>query len=80
MDKASVTAELTRIFRDVFDNDDIVLRDDMTARDVDGWDSITHIRLLLSVEEAFDFNFDAGEAPELQNVGHLIAAVLRHLG
>ena len=45
-----VRAELQEIFRQVFDDPTIVLRDDMTAADVEGWDSVTHIDLLIAIE------------------------------
>ena len=62
---------LTQIFQDVFDDDSIVLRPDLAASDVDGWDSLAHVRLLLTVERKFGIKFNAVEAGKLKNVGEL---------
>jgi acyl carrier protein len=75
MEEASLIPKLTGIFHDVFDDDTIVLRDDTTARDVAGWDSVANIRLMVSIEEAFGFQFDTAEISEMRNVGDLIAAI-----
>jgi acyl carrier protein len=52
--------KLTGVFRDVFD-DTIVIRPDMTAKEVDEWDSLTHVRLMLTVERTFGIKFSAAE-------------------
>ena len=62
---------LTEIFREVFDDDTLVLRPDLTAQDVDGWDSLAHIRLLITVERKFKIKFTVTEVGELKNVGEL---------
>ena len=72
MDDAIVT-RLTSIFREVFDDDDLVLKPELTANDVDGWDSLTHIRLILSVQKAFGVKFSSVEMSRLKNVGDLVA-------
>jgi acyl carrier protein len=64
---------LTAVFRDVFDDDELVLRPDLTADDVDGWDSLAHIRLILSVQKKFGVKFSPIEMNRLKNVGDLIA-------
>jgi acyl carrier protein len=68
-------AALTKIFHDVFDDDSIVLRPDLTAADVEGWDSLAHVRLLLTVERKMGIKFNAVEAGKLKNVGELIALI-----
>ena len=59
------------VFREFFDDDSLVLRPDMTARDIDGWDSLAHIRLLLTIERKFHIGFSAAEVGGLQTVGEL---------
>lgn len=66
---------LTQIFHDVFDDDSIVLRPDLTASDVDGWDSLAHVRLLLTVERKFGIKFNAIEAGKLKNAGELMELI-----
>ena len=67
-----ILARLTPIFREVFDDDTLSLRPEMTASDVDGWDSLAHIRLILSVQKAFGIKFSAAEMSRLKNVGDLM--------
>jgi acyl carrier protein len=64
---------LTSVFREVFDDDELVLTPAMTADDVDGWDSLAHIRLILSVQKAFGIKFSPVEMNRLKNVGDLVA-------
>jgi acyl carrier protein len=69
MEKAAVYSKLTGVFRDVFDEDDLALTPQTTADDVDGWDSLSHIRLVLAVSKAFGVKFSASEIGSLKNVG-----------
>lgn len=69
--------KLTSIFRDVFDDDSIVLRDDMTAADIANWDSITHVNLIVAVEKEFKVRFTTAEVTSLANVGELVAHIQR---
>lgn len=66
---------LTQVFHDVFEDDAIVLRPDLTAADVEGWDSLAHVRLLLTIERKFGIKFNASEAGRLKNVGDLMELV-----
>lgn len=63
---------LTGVFRDIFDDDTFVLRRDLSAKDVDGWDSLTHIRLMVTIERAFKIKFTVSEVGELKNIGELM--------
>lgn len=67
--------KLNDIFRMVFDNDEITVGPQTTANDVEGWDSISHINLILAVEQAFRVRFAKEEIPDFKNVGDLLAAV-----
>jgi acyl carrier protein len=71
MDNAAVYAKLTEIFRDVLNNDEIVLAPHLTAHDVAGWDSLSHVRLILTVEKAFRVSFTASQVGRFKNVGEL---------
>ena len=75
MDRDTVTQKLTDVFRKTFANDKLSLNDAMTADDVEGWDSLTHINLILAVEKAFNLRFSTREVRGLKNVGNLIALV-----
>jgi acyl carrier protein len=76
----SVTMKLEEIFRQVFDDDDIVLRNDMTANDVEGWDSLTHINLIFSVESEFSLKLTQTEILSLRNVGDFIELISNKAG
>lgn len=75
MNEATIYSRLGRIFHDVFDDDSIVLTPTLSAKDVDGWDSLTHIRLVLTVEKAFQVKFSTSEIGNLANVGGLVALI-----
>jgi acyl carrier protein len=66
---------LTEVLRDVFDDEELVARPDMTADDVDGWDSLSNIRFIMSVEKKFAVKFSAAEIGKLKNVGELAELV-----
>jgi acyl carrier protein len=75
MDDTQMYSQLTRVFHDVFDDETIEVTPQLTAKDVDGWDSLTHIRLILSVEKAFKIKFTTSEIGKLENVGDLAALI-----
>jgi acyl carrier protein len=66
---------LNGIFRQVLDDDSIDLKPSMTADDVDGWDSMNHIFIVVEIEKRFGVKFQAAEMEELKNVGELAALV-----
>ena len=68
-----IITDLTSVFREVFDDDELELKPEMTADDIDGWDSLTHIRLILSVQKAFSIKFSPVDMSRLKTVGDLIA-------
>ncbi len=75
MDEPQIYAQLSEVFQSVFDDDSIKLTPELSAKDVDGWDSITHIRLILTVEKAFKVKFSTSEVGKLANVGDLVALI-----
>ena len=75
MDEAQIYSRLTQIFEDVFGDDSIQVTATLTAKDVDGWDSLTHIRLMLTIEKAFKFKLSTTEIGKLENVGDLVALI-----
>jgi len=65
-------AELTPIFHEVFDDDSIVITRQTTANDIDAWDSLSHMNMVMAVELKFGIRFALGELQTLKNVGDLI--------
>jgi len=75
MDQAEIYNRLTKVFADVLDDDSIQVTPELSAKDVEGWDSLTHIRLLLTIEKAFRIKFLTSEIAKLKNVGNLAALI-----
>lgn len=61
------------VFRDVFDDASIKIRDEMTAQDIEGWDSLGHIQLVMAMEKEFVVKFTTAEIIDLKNVGEFLA-------
>jgi len=70
-----IMSKLTYIFRDVLDDESIVIDNLTTASDIDGWDSLAHIRLVLTVEQSFKVKFSAKEVNGLKNVGEFVSLI-----
>jgi len=75
MTKAEITEKLTAVFREVFDDASIVIRDDMTAKDVANWNSVSHIDMICMVEEAFGIQLTTREVAVLKSVGELVVLI-----
>lgn len=71
MSESEIYEKLTVVFRDVFDDEDLTPTPEMSAEDVEEWDSLSHIRLMLSVEKAFGVRFSTVELGGLKKVGDL---------
>jgi acyl carrier protein len=69
--------KLTEIFQDVFDDDSIVARPELSAKDVEVWDSVTNVRLFVAIESELGIQFSNAEITHLKNVGELVAAIDR---
>jgi acyl carrier protein len=76
----AVYDKLTGVFHDVFGGDEIRLTPQLTAKDVDGWDSLAHVRLMLTVERAFSIKLTASEIGRLNSVGDLAELISRKAG
>ena len=71
MQTNDIYRELTSIFHDIFDDESIVLRPELTAADLPEWDSFNHINLIVAVEQRFKIKFQTAELEELHSVGEL---------
>lgn len=72
MEREKIIARLTEVFRDVFDNEELVIGDSTTADDIEEWDSLEHISLIAAVEKAFKMRFTMKEVSGMKNVGEMI--------
>ena len=75
MDKKRIIGEVQEIFRDVLDNEEIELTNETTADDIEEWDSLTHIQLIVAIEKHFQIRFTSREILSWQNVGEMIDCI-----
>ena len=75
-----IWAELTSVFRDVFDDDGITLTADTTAADIPDWDSQAHITLTVAAEQKFGVRFRTAEMEKLRNVGDFVRLIRARMG
>jgi acyl carrier protein len=72
MDRSEILSKLTELMRDIFDDEELVANEEMTAEDVADWDSANHVRLMIAIEEEFHVTFATDEITAPENVGELI--------
>ena len=75
----SVEKTLNNIFCEVFDDEDIIINPEMTADDVDGWDSLSHVNLIVTIETRFNIKFTQKELLTFKNVGELTKSIMHKL-
>lgn len=79
MEEAEILEKVIAVFRDELDDDDIVLTSDSTANDVEEWDSLTHIQLVVAIEKKFNLKFTSKEIISWGNVGSMINSISEKL-
>ncbi|MBE6888220.1 MAG: acyl carrier protein [Ruminococcaceae bacterium] len=80
MTREAIFEELTEIFRDIFDDEEIELTDETTADDIEDWDSLEQINLLVAIEKKFSIKFKLDEVSHLANVGDMVNLVQKLVG
>lgn len=76
MTREEAYSKLNEVFRDVFDDESIKVNDATTANDIEDWDSLEHINLVVAVEKCFGIKFNMGEVAKLKNVGEMTDLIL----
>ena len=79
MKREEVFAKLTEILREEFEDDELVVSDETTAADVEGWDSLTHLSIVHEIESEFGIKLTMGEIQGSKNVGEFVDSIVRHL-
>ena len=69
--------QVTEVFREVFDENDLTIARETTAADIEGWDSLMHVRLMIAIEKAFHVRFSSSEVASLHDVGELLDVLER---
>lgn len=77
--RAEILERINRVVVDILGSPDLALTEETTARDVSGWDSLSHVQILLGVENAFGFRLNATEIAQMENTGSLIDLVQKHV-
>jgi len=72
MDKSNIISILTEVFREVFDDDSIVLAHNTTADDIEEWDSLNQIKLIVGSEKAFNIRLKSRDINGLENIGEMV--------
>ena len=72
MTRDEIMAKVNEIFRDVFDDESLVITDSTNSDDIEDWDSLEHISLIISMEKEFNMKFDIKEVNKLENVGQMV--------
>ena len=79
MDKEEILKKVQDIFKDVLEDEDIELSYKTTSNDIEGWDSINHIILIVEIEKEFNFKFKLEEMRSFKNIGELCDIILIHI-
>lgn len=79
MTREDVFEKLNLVFREVFDDESIKVCDATTAKDIEDWDSLEHINLIVAVEKCFSIKFNMGEVTSMKNVGEMVDLILAKL-
>ena len=80
MTREEAYEKLNSVFRDIFDDEDITVNDATTADDIEDWDSLEHISLVVAVEKCFGIKFTMGEVMGMNNVGEMMDIILGRIG
>ncbi|KAA6322095.1 Acyl carrier protein [termite gut metagenome] len=75
MENLELLAKVQEIFIDVLDNEDIVLTENTTANDIEEWDSLSHIQIIVAIEKQFQIKFASKEILSWRNVGEMIGCI-----
>ncbi|MDD3413736.1 MAG: acyl carrier protein [Lachnospiraceae bacterium] len=79
MNREEIFEEVQTIFRNVFDDEELIISDGTNSEDVEDWDSLEHINLVVAMEKKFNLKFDIKEVGTLKNVGEMVDLIERRL-
>lgn len=79
MERSEVLDKVIEICKDVFENEELILTESSTAKDVEEWDSLSHLSLISDVEDEFSIKLTLDEISNTKNIGELISAIMRHM-
>lgn len=80
MERNEIFKKLNEIFNDVLDCEDIELEENTSANDIEEWDSLSHIQLIVAIEKAFKIKFTSLEIMKWKNVGEMVDTIEQRIG
>jgi acyl carrier protein len=80
MEEQEILSQVVEIFKDELDNEEIELSMESTAKDIEDWDSLSHIHLMVAIEKHFKIRFTSSEISNFKNVGEMVETVKNRLG
>lgn len=79
METSEIITNITPIFQDTLEDDDLVVTETLSADDVDNWDSLSHVRLIVAIEQELGIKFDISEISNAKNVGDMLEQIKKLL-
>lgn len=79
IDNKYLLKEIEKLIQKLFDDKDIKLKTNTIAKDIQGWDSLAHVNIVLSLEKKFNFRFNPKDIYNFQNIGELIEIIKEHI-
>lgn len=79
MERSEILAKLQTIFQEELDNDSLVITEESSANNVDGWDSLSHVQLISAIEDEYDISFTSKEIMNWNNIGEMITSIQNYL-
>ncbi len=76
MTRDEIFEQITDIFRDVFDDDELEIGEETNSEDIEDWDSLEHIELVINMEKRFSLKFNVKEVNKLENVGQMVDLIM----
>lgn len=80
MQRKVILDQLTELFRDILDVDDLIVTDELCADDVEEWDSLSHIQLIVAIEKQWNIKFTSLEIMKWKNVGEMVDTIIARQG
>lgn len=79
MNRQGILEKINEILRDIFEDDTLVITEETTAKDVEGWDSLRHITIIENVEDEFDMRFTMMQVNGMKNVGEMLDIIEKQI-
>ncbi len=79
MEREAIFDRLNKVFRTIFDDENITVNEETTSDDIEDWDSLEHINLIVAIDQEFGIKFSMGEVTNMKNVGDMVNIIMERL-